>query len=463
MIKEFRLIFTVILLTAAITACQDNKSSNQLKITLRNSETQTPVSGVKAILYNQDNISFDQDNVRVSGDDGVVDFGDVGRNRISLSLVYKSDAAFQGYQIDSFVEIAPWVGDYSVYIYNNDQDYCENVVSDYAGSPLATINVDFSGLPAAAVAFEMINPGYFQYSLASGTPVAFNVCPEDAKDNGKVNLVANIMDETGVVIGYAYALDKAPVEGATYTLTFADNYSTASADVDQNVDIEYVGVGLSNGIDSLWGTYTTPFSGNTLVDFTAAPGKIQFRLPAALEANNRIFTLLAHANGNTKNKVVFSGNQKNSIDLTFADINIEKFSNSEGERVIRWSTSGNARPSFFDLSYSFWYANTPGSSSRNYDWHIYVPPAARSWNIMNLPLDDMLVNDLPSELTRQRTDGNIDHQISAFIAPQYKYQDIVHPEEYYRHLFSDTGSFMEMYYESTAMSFAVDANGIVVQ
>ncbi|MDH5649715.1 MAG: hypothetical protein OEY67_08660 [Gammaproteobacteria bacterium] len=463
MLNTSKIFFALLLSALVLTACEEHKPNTHLKLTMVNDETRAPVNNVTAILYNQDNVSFDAENVRVSGDDGVVDFGDVGRDTITITIYHKSNSRWNEYEITSFVEVAPWVGEYELYISDDSQTYCYNGSADPASGQLAKIQIDLSGLPVEADSVQMQTPGSF-YPDLSGTKIYdYFVCPDDVQDDGKLSLVVEVLDYSNDIIGYAFLLDQEIIDGNTYTLEYSNRFKGISATITPDGDIVYAGIALYRDPGYVWGDSGAPAAANSywhsnLIDFETNPGSVNFQIPDALQADNRLFYIYSMIDGNEKARWLSTVTQQN-VDLQFSDLRVTHFNNSARERVIRWAASGNTRASYFGLDYEIHYQGSPYSDNWDYHWSINLPPSATSWSIMDLPINDQLTHDIATELTRQQSDAELDHSITANVLPKLRYRKSLNRDYVYDLIFDENGN-INWNTESTTKGFRVNSEGI---
>ena len=461
-----RSVFCLFLAMAAVmfvAGCTDNKSDNQLKLTIKNENTDTPVSGVTAILYNQDNTSYEPENIKVSGVDGVIDFGDVGRKKISITFFYLTDPLDNDYEIESYVDVAPQVGDYFVDIDVPQQvDSCDNEYPGPNSTHVAKIAITFSQLPAEASYVDMNSPGYASYGINGTESYDYYVCPEDVQDDGKISLVMDVLDNADKIIGYAYLVNQEIVHGSTYTLAFTDTFSTLSVPATANADFKYMGISMLMGSEFIWNTYSWPWLsnqyGDDMISFAADTNTIDFTVASSLPVSAYYFYVYAEYDGNSKYKSMVAGTQ-DSLDLTFSDTKITQFSNNENERIIRWAQTGADAVSYQQLSFSMRYDETLPYADRQYhNWTVYLPPDATMWSIMDLP-GDVITHDIPTDLTRQSSVNGIDHAFSSISYPGFDYRKFLNVE-YARNLFSWEEDLLDYKFEGTSMSFTVSGDGV---
>lgn len=461
-----RSVFCLFLAMAAVmfvAGCTDNKSDNQLKLTIKNENTDTPVSGVTAILYNQDNTSYEPENIKVSGVDGVVDFGDVGREKVTVTFYYLRSPSTNEYEIESYVDVAPQVGDYFVDVNYSQVESCYNGFAGSTSSYVAKIAITFAKLPAEAFSVNMNSLGYAFYDLDDTGSYDFYVCPEDVQDDGKISLVMDVIDSSDRIIGYAYLLNQEINQGNTYTLEYSDTFTTLSVPATADANFRHAGASLLMGREFIWGLHSGAWAhedknGNDMINLAADAGTIGFTVPSNLPVSAYYLYVYGKYDGNTKSKVFFAGTP-DKLDLTFSDIKITQFANSESERVIRWAKTGQAMVSYQMLNFSMQYDETlPNADRQSYNWFVYLPPEATMWSIMDLPVDK-IAHDIPTELTRQSSSSFINHDFSSISFPGFEYRNMLNVE-YARSIYPWNSDLLDSKYEYTSIGFTVNSDGV---
>jgi len=74
-------------------------------------------------------------------------------------------------------------------------------------------------------------------------------------------------------------------------------------------------------------------------------------------------------------------------------------------------------------------------------------------------MDDHLLHDIPTELTRQQSDADVQHNMDSFYIPGYRFHKMLNSDYLFELLRDDDGSF-NWNYEITSVGFQVTSEGI---
>ncbi|MFA7534668.1 MAG: PKD domain-containing protein [Desulfuromonadales bacterium] len=192
---------------------------NSLKVTLKDDPvSDQPVAGVHVVLHGVDNVAVE--DYKVTGADGVADFGNVGRQKVTLTLGYETS----GYHVMATTEptskalhtlVEMPAGDHVYYIneYRDDQD--QSVVEatltlDWGadGPPQEIVEVDLE--PFLSLTNDMINYNLWVYSSQRQNDDLFSLLAsgvkEDEPSQYSLHKYGFLLDQT-LTAGANYAID----------------------------------------------------------------------------------------------------------------------------------------------------------------------------------------------------------------------------------------------------------------
>jgi len=183
-------------------ACLYDSDAGSLRLTFVDADTNAPLSGVQAVLYNSDKRTYTAANVKTSGTDGIVNFDSIDASVATISFLYDD---YDGKNISTAVDIP--VSAYTFPLQITEEPPAVNCTS--------TVTLAVDSYPAGAhhIWFEPTH----SYVVDPVKSVAATNCDRDRGSNGKINMLAMARDTNARLVGYGYLFDQAVVNGATYT------------------------------------------------------------------------------------------------------------------------------------------------------------------------------------------------------------------------------------------------------
>ncbi|MEW6489961.1 MAG: hypothetical protein AB1578_18885 [Thermodesulfobacteriota bacterium] len=150
------------------------------------------------------------ERVLVTGEDGVANFGRVGRRLISLTLAWKAEGGYQSEQeLRTYVDVP--VGEIALV----KHPYARSILADES-----QINVTLSNVPSGAPFVALQPCGWGANGIAEFRGV--RVGPEDVQTDGRLSLLATAQGlEVSLFYSpssYSFLLDEELVYGATYRI-----------------------------------------------------------------------------------------------------------------------------------------------------------------------------------------------------------------------------------------------------
>jgi len=336
---------------------------NLFKVTIRDNRiNKEPVSGVTVAVYSSDNQTIQ--STKTSDAQGVVNFGDLGRNRSSVTIAY-ANSDFRK-SIDTFVDIP--LGDYVYYLDTEFEGFCN--------PSLASIDISVPGIPANA-GYTWVLPTFTYIGRANPTSAA-NICTEHLQSDGKLSFLAQSIESFSnpEILRYGFLLDQTVTDGDTYTIDLnTDGRLPGSTQLTTTGDLPDVASisGIRSGVTYQLGSNNEVTSENSVV-LTANEFPSDFFMVSterALGTNFDAPRVYASKNYGTLPQSV----EVNLPDYNFTDAGYDKSSNT-----FSWTLTGSSPRDHFDLDF-----RTGFSELDRTDWSVFLPSDSSSWKVMPLP------------------------------------------------------------------------------
>jgi len=193
--------------------------SSQFQIQFKdNRRSNNPVKGITAILHNEDHKTFVPENVKVSDKDGVVDFGDVGRHRGTITIDKKS---LFSRAISSFVDVP-----LGKFIYYLDESVWGNADCQ---SGQANVKVDLKNSIERSARYWQMRPVNRAGDAPFTEPESISLCDGNLQVDNKMTILATTTSLTNELIGYGFLLDQEVVDDQEYVIDINKNPSSITA------------------------------------------------------------------------------------------------------------------------------------------------------------------------------------------------------------------------------------------
>ena len=183
-------------------------SSTELRVgVFRDSGFEDPVTNATVVLYKEGDTSSIS-STQSTDADGMVDFGDIGRKRASISIIQKQD---KNWKIETLLDIA--VGDfkYNISPSVNLQNLLQDKEAEY------TVNASLNKLPTGTQQTR-IHPLMASKSHGDlGEYTNLGIHESAIQDNGKISLLGEAYDGSDL-IGYGFFLDRSMQDGKKYDI-----------------------------------------------------------------------------------------------------------------------------------------------------------------------------------------------------------------------------------------------------
>ena len=350
--------------------------STSLKVTIKNSKgSDTPVQGVYVILHGTDNKSEQQ--FIITGADGAADFGDISRERATVTIAYDSsvlaDRTAAGDAKNLMTVVGALVGDWVYYLQADAAEACS--------SPIP-INVTVNWPDPAVGTYAFIQP--FGYYVVQGVnPTQVNVCPFGVQSDDLISILAysnNYVQGQDAQIGeYGFLLDQ--------TLTSQGNYTVDMTRIPTTVSWNTVYQNSStpatiNNLNFTGSRKGVPYNINTLIMSTpAAVGT--FKYPSDFPLDH--VWLTANKQAAEQGDVTLTTLKKYDVvpqslaNLPIPDFALNSLDFDAGTSTYSWSVSGAMATDVFMLNLNDWTSNAT--------WTANVGGDRTSFTLPDLPTE----------------------------------------------------------------------------
>ncbi len=352
--------------TASIIYNETVQAGNHLAFIIKDDlKSDQPVQGATIALYNTDNRTIAQ--TKVSDANGVVDFGNIGRDRATITLVYEN--AEEDRYIDTFVNVL--VAENIVYYLDDDSGW----LFDFSGSAdntIANISLTLSDIPVDT-SFTLVQP--LMDGQASGGLINIPVREVHLQDDGKLSMLALSYSDSGSPLslnGYGYLLDQTVTDGASYDISLARRplnlgWTTSPATPLDNLGI--LGVRSGRGYS---------VSMNLLMQATSGI------MPFANEFPVENYWVLAYTGDLATTELISTvryntSTLPQSLVVSMPDYSFDNFDYTETTNTFSWGITGSSPRDYVSLYL------TNYNGSEELEWSILMSENTSSWQVMDLP------------------------------------------------------------------------------
>jgi len=356
--------------TASIVYNEAAQAGNRLAFVIKDDlDSDQPVQGAVIALYNEDNRTIAQ--TKISDANGVVDFGDIGRSRASITLAYE-DTVGDRY-IDTFVNVL--VAENIVY-YQDDTPSGVFGSGDFASNVIANIDLTLSDIPVGANS-TVVQPldGAFQNHSGSGESLS-NVPVREAhlQDDGKLSMLALTFSDasSSSLTGYGYLLDQTVTNGASYDISLARSPLGLGWTTNPVAPLESLFI---RGVRSGRG-YVVSFDASVA---QATSGIVPF----ANEFPVEYYWVSADTDDSaiTKlNSTVRYNTLPQSLVVPLPDYSIDSLDYAEATRTFSWGITGSSSRDVVSLSLTHY-----DDAESELEWNVSMAENTASWQVMDLP------------------------------------------------------------------------------
>jgi hypothetical protein len=313
-----------------------------------------PVSGAYVILHNDDGTVKDY---KTTGDDGIAAFGNIGQDRIRLTVAWVEDS--YGTTTDS--RLMSFIG----VPYLKDK---ENIIKVWRETEkVGTINVSTNPTGDGIILGEEGLVAYWGY--CSSPPGSIDIYPENLQSDGKISLGGFNS------ISYGFLLDQNFQNGGNYI-------------VNLNKQLQEVSFTSNSPIDEISATaYRKNMSYQIGYDWWY-PEQKTGSFSVAKDIPDAVYWISAAISGfdsstNTDTWIVAEKKYSSlptSLSINMPDLSVDSI-NYNGQNV-RWTIRGTTETDLTGIEIIF-----SDSEGNNWtDWNIAVNPSTTSWDITKLKL-----------------------------------------------------------------------------
>jgi hypothetical protein len=310
-----------------------------------------PVSGAYVILHNDDGTVKDY---KTTGNDGIADFGNIGQDRITLTV------AWVGYSDGPYADSCLMSGIDVPYLKDR-----ENIIKVWRETEkVGTINVSTNPTGGEIILGE---EGLVTWwgSFSSGS---IDIYPENLQSDGKISLGGSNS------ISYGFLLDQNFQDGGNYTVNL--NKQLQEVSFTSNIPIEQISAtayrkNMTYQIGYGWWNTEQKTSGSFSV---------------AKDIPDAVYWISAWSYGydsstNTDTWIEIGkkySSLPNSLSINMPDLSVNNI-NYNGQNV-SWTIGGSTEKDFTTIELTF------GDGNNWTDWEIVVNPSTNSWDITKLKL-----------------------------------------------------------------------------
>ncbi|MCF6337610.1 MAG: hypothetical protein L3J84_06620 [Gammaproteobacteria bacterium] len=352
-------------------------SGNRLSFVIKDDlNSDQPVQGTTVALYNADNRTIAQ--TIISNASGVVDFGDIGRSRATITLVYEDVG--RGRNVDTFVDVL--VAENIVYYLDDDVDLF-GIGSE--GDTIANIDLTLSDIPQNA-SFTVVDPfslleAFQDHSAAGGSLSNIPVRESNLQNDGTLSMLAltfsgEIFSPSGnPMIAYNYLLDQTVVDGASYNIPLTRSPLSLGWTTNPVTSLESLfvlgvrggrgySVGASYpGAQAISSSGVMPFANEFPVDYYWVFAETGSLVDTKLSSFVR-YNILPQ-----------------SLVVAVPDSSIDSFDYAAATRTFNWEITGSSPRDSVSLTLMN-YGDAVGQGT---EWTILMAGDTSSWQVMDLP------------------------------------------------------------------------------
>ena len=353
------------------------QQGNRLSFVIKdNLDSDQPVQGMTIALYNTDNRTIAQ--TKISDANGVVDFGDIGRSRATITFVYDdAEGDIEGDRyIDTFVDVLVAQN----IIYYQDIDTSGDGLGG-SGSIIANVDLTLSDIPAdASAGFTRVQPlGALQLhgEGSGGSPLNnLPVSETHLQNDGKLSMLALTTPDVSNsnLIAYGYLLDQTVTEGTSYDISLARSpvnlgWATSPETPMWLLSITGLRSGQEYDLMPFSGVFTDQSTSGTVV------------IPSEFPVDN--YEVIAVGGNELATTGWISLMRYNtlpqSLVVPVSDYIMDSFSYTEATRTFSWGITGSLSRDFVALSL------INADNSGEFTWTVMMDENTSSWQVMDLP------------------------------------------------------------------------------
>jgi len=355
--------------TAFIIYNEAAQAGNRLAFVIKDDlDSDQPVQGTTIALYNTDNRTIAQ--TKISDASGVVDFGDIGRTRATVTLAYED--AEGGRYIDTFINVL--VAQNIVY-YLDDGPEGLFGFGDTTDNVIANIDLTLSDIPVGAN-FTVVQPLGAVQQHATGGELPSNIPVREAhlQDDGKLSMLALTYPDVNLtsLINYGYLLDQTVTDGAGYNISLArnpPNLGWTTSPVTSLASLAILGIRgergylVSSYLDDPLASGTMSFANEFPVEYYWVAADTEYLATTELSSTVRYNTL------------------PQSLVVPMPDYSIDSFDYAEAARLFSWEITGSSPRDFVSL-----FLNSYNDTEKpEFEWTVLMAENTSSWQVMDLP------------------------------------------------------------------------------
>ena len=324
-----------------------------------NRVTNRPVRGVTTILHDVNNKTFLQENVKTSDENGLVNFGDIGRYRGTISI--DRESVFSRH-ISTYVDVP--LGSLIYYV--------DESVFDYSRCDISQTNINVSmNNPHGHLAskWEVMPLGKAGIGSALD-PERILVCNANIQSDKKLSMLATSRNQSGDIVSYGYLLDQDLEENGSYYIDLDKTPSSITLVSDNGLLNEVSIKGIRKDQEYLFeysgfGSDTTP--------------TIEFPMGFPVEK----YSIYSAFKQNASNTTIRSRNYvpllPQVMNLQVPDFKFDDVDFDQSSQTFEWLYTGSKENNLVGLFIE--------SRAPIYDvyWRVWLPALTSRWEVVDLP------------------------------------------------------------------------------
>nr|MDJ0806203.1 hypothetical protein [Gammaproteobacteria bacterium] len=376
----------------------DVTSGTSLSFTIKdNVQSDQPVSGVTVALYDTDNTTILR--TETSDANGIVDFGDVGRTRVSFTIVYGHDQFITSltlpygiirtyidvptaegivyYTQDSTLMLLDYYAslyadlDYLLYYY-----YLEYLFDSWLYSPIGTAEISLNSdqvIDGAYLTRVLPVSSYWYYWYTDYT-VSTDVYATDLQQDDRLTLLAMTHDAQGNLLKWGMLEDQGYTDGAAYTVNLSQDPVGLGWTTTPETELQYFeALGFRQGVEYYLARESlsqSPSSSGLLPVAMSFPADNYW-----VGGETDVSTVMSLSTAKAYTTL------PQSVDLPIPDYSFSSVTLDGTNQTLSWTLSGTSSRDLISID-SLGYSQ---DLTTYVEWQIVMPPGSTSLRLMELP------------------------------------------------------------------------------
>ena len=331
-----------------------------------------PLAGVTVALYEIDNATIAE--TKLSDVNGIVNFGDVGRERVTIAVAHESEVAiattsYTQRVINSYIDVQA-ADNITLYVQEPREDIemgLINITFDLTQVPAGVMPVDILPLSVTDWSLYVTGPGVLEGIL---------VYNHQIQDDGTLSLL--VLGTDGITTNLAkwdMLIDQAFVDGATYTMGLTQDPIPLNWTTSPTTDLSSISiVGVRKGV-------VYDLEDEIVLDPPVSSGSIPFPMDFPLDK----YWIYGEADISAQSYVNSTTSYTTlplNIEVPLPDYRFDSVAYDTVTRTLSWTLSGTTSRDTIGM---FLYGEVDPATSIKTEWNVVMAPDRTSWRVMELP------------------------------------------------------------------------------